>query len=192
MGRPREFDPDAVLDQCMKVFWSKGYEATSLDDLLRETGLARQSLYNGFGGKHALFLAALRRYDEQSDQMLRESFGGNRLVRDALLTFMLGIVERSEERRRRGCFMVNSAVELSPHDPETARLVAAQHRSMERFLQRELEGAKARGEISVEKSPRALARFLVGFLNGLNVVAKVNPDRAALRDMVNVALQALD
>jgi TetR/AcrR family transcriptional repressor of nem operon len=63
---------------------------------------------------------------------------------------------------------------------------------MERFLQRELEGAKARGEISVEKSPRALARFLVGFLNGLNVVAKVNPDRAALRDMVNVALQALD
>jgi TetR/AcrR family transcriptional repressor of nem operon len=192
MGRPREFDPDEVLDQCMKVFWSKGYEATSLDDLLRETGLARQSLYNGFGGKHALFLAALRRYDEQSDQMLRESFEGNRPVRDALLTFMLGIVDRSEERRRRGCFMVNSAVELSPHDPETAKLVAAQHRSMERFLQRELEGAKARGEIPVEKNPRALARFLVGFLNGLNVVAKVNPDRAALRDMVNVALQALD
>jgi TetR/AcrR family transcriptional repressor of nem operon len=192
MGRPREFDPDEVLDQCMKVFWSKGYEATSLDDLLRETGLARQSLYNGFGGKHALFLAALRRYDEQSDLMLRESFGGNRPVRDALLTFMLGIVDRSDERRRRGCFMVNSAVELSPHDPETAKLVAAQHRSMERFLQRELDGAKARGEIPAGKNPRALARFLVGFLNGLNVVAKVNPDRAALRDMVNVALQALD
>jgi TetR/AcrR family transcriptional repressor of nem operon len=192
MGRPREFDPDEVLDQCMKVFWSKGYEATSLDDLLRETGLARQSLYNGFGGKHALFLAALRRYDEQSGQLLRESFERDRPVRDALLTFMLAIVDRSEERRRRGCFMVNSAVELSPHDPETAKLVAAQHRSMERFLQRELEQAKARGEISVEKDPRALARFLVGFLNGLNVVAKVNPDRAALRDMVNVALQALD
>jgi TetR/AcrR family transcriptional repressor of nem operon len=176
----------------MQLFWSKGYEATSLDDLLRRTGLARQSLYNGFGGKHALFLAALRRYEEQSSDMLRESFEGDRTVREALLTFMLAIVDRNEEARRRGCFMVNSAVELSPHDPETAKLVASQHRFMEKFLRQALERAQARKEIAADKDPRALARFLVGFLNGLNVVAKVNPDRAALRDMVKVALQALD
>ena len=192
MGRPREFDPDEVLEESMKLFWTKGYGATSLDDLLRETGLARQSLYNGFGDKHALFLATLRRYDEQAGAMLRGAFEGGHSVREGLKAFMMGIVDRSEEGRKRGCFVVNSAVELSPHDPETAKVVAAQQRFMERFLHRALEQAQEKKEISADKDPQALARFLVGFLNGLNVVAKVNPDRAVLRDMVKVALQALD
>jgi len=192
MGRPRQFDPDEVLGQCVQLFWSKGYGATSLDDLLRETGLARQSLYNGFGGKHALFLAALRRYEEQSGERMRSCFAGAGPVRKALRGFMMGIVDRAGEQRRRGCFMVNSAVELFPHDPETARLVAAQHRFMEKVLRDALERAQERGELSPEKDPRALARFLVAVLHGLNVASKANADRATLQDVVRVALQALD
>lgn len=192
MGRPRQFDPDEVLGKAMRVFWARGYEGTSLDDLLRETGLARQSLYNSFGDKHALFLAALRRYEEQSDERMSAWFAGDGPVREALRSFMLGIVERSGEQRRRGCLMVNSTVELSPHDPETARLVAVQHRVMERILREAFERAQGRGEIPREKDPRALARFVVTVLDGLNVSTKANSDRATLHDVVKVALQALD
>lgn len=192
MGRPRQFDPDEVLGRCMQLFWSRGYEATSLDDLLRETGLGRQSLYNGFGDKHALFLAALRRYDEQSDEAMRSCFAGAGPVREALRGFMMGVADRAGERKRRGCFMVNSAVELSPHDPATAALVAAQHRFMEKVLRDALERAQERGEISAGKEPRALARFLVVVLHGLNVASRANADRATLHDVVKVALQALD
>src|SRR5512141_666494 len=99
MGRPRQFDPDQVLGQAMQLFWSKGYEATSLDDLLAETGLARQSLYNGFGDKHALFLAALRRYDEQSDEVMRACFAEAGPIRASLRGFMLAIADRAGERK---------------------------------------------------------------------------------------------
>ena len=191
MGRPRQFDPDEVLGVAMHLFWVKGYEATSLHDLLAETGLARQSLYNGFGDKHALFLAALRRYHEQSDEAMRACLGGERPIREALRAFMMGVAGRTGTRKRRGCLMVNSTVELAFHDRETARLVGAQHRLMEKVLHDALTQAQRRGELSPEKEPRALARFLVAFLDGLNVATKANADPATLNDMVKVALQAL-
>ncbi len=192
MGRPRQFDPDQVLGQAMRLFWARGYESTSLEDLLAETGLARQSLYDGFGDKHALFLAALRRYDQQTAAHLRECFSGATPIRQAVRSLMLGIADRAGQRKRRGCFMVNSTVERSFHDRETARLVAAQHRLMERLLHDALELARRRGELAAGKQPRALARFLVAFLDGLNVATKAGADRAALHDMVKVALQVLD
>lgn len=192
MARPREFDPDEVLDRCMRLFWSKGYQATSLDDLLRETGLARQSLYGAFGGKHALFLAALRRYRERMAAMVSERFGGGVAPREALREFLLSIAEAPRERTRDGCFIVNSAVELAPRDPEAAEIVAAQNRHLERVFRSALERAREQGELPRGKDPRAVARFLLGFVNGLHVVAKAGADRATLRDMVKVALQALD
>jgi TetR/AcrR family transcriptional regulator, transcriptional repressor for nem operon len=190
VARTREFDEDQVLDAAMQVFWRKGYEATSLSDLLKATGLARQSLYNAFGDKRALFLAALRRYASLG-------VGG---FADALKTGPVrGAVRRvfenglRGENRDCGCFLVNSTSELLPRDAEVGRIAVSALAGQERALVEALRRGVREGELRL--SPKRIeqtARFLVSTLQGLRVMVKAMPDSPALRDTVAVALRAID
>jgi len=192
VARTKEFDRDQALDKAMNLFWRCGYEATSLDALLKTMGIARQSLYDTFGDKHALFLAALERYMARRDGATSSALDSAHSAKRAIREIFMAIVSESTADKKRGCFGVNSALELAPHDTDVARLIVIRQRSVEEAFFRALERAREQGEISPKKDTRALARFLLAALQGLRVSAKADPHSPALVDIAEVALQTLD
>ena len=192
MARTKEFDRESALDKAMNLFWSKGYEATSMAELLETMGIGRQSLYDTFGDKHDLFLAALSRYEELTGTPLRTCFDTAESVRGAFRDLFMRFVRETEVEQRRGCFMVNTAAELSALDPKAAKAVQASQRGLEALFFKALRRAHESGELPASKDPRALARFLVGALQGLRLAAKADPGSPALRDIARITLAALD
>src|SRR5262249_46392825 len=141
-----EFDREQVLDAALQTFWRKGYEATSLTDLLRATGLARQSLYNAFGDKRALFLACLRRYADVQMGRVSEALARGP-VRSAIRGLFAAVVQ--EGSLGCGCFLVNAAAELLPRDGEVRRLVGSAVRRQEQALAEALRRGVREGELSL-------------------------------------------
>jgi TetR/AcrR family transcriptional repressor of nem operon len=190
LPRTREFDQEQVLEAALQAFWQKGYEATSLTDLLEATGLARQSLYNAFGDKRALFLASLRRYADVGIGRLAEALEGGsvRAAIRAVFEDALHCVQRNQ-----GCFLVNASTELLPRDGEVGRLVASTMARQERAFADALRRGVREGELHL--TPRRIeqtARFLVAALQGLRVMVKATPGSPALQDVVAVALRGID
>ena len=190
MPRTKEFEPGEALDAAMQLFWCKGYEATSIRDLLDGMGIGYGSLYNTFGDKHALFLASLDRFRELRtswiDEVLEDS--GLSGIEEVFRRTVDGLVSFEP---RRGCLLANTAVELGPHDAEVAAKISRYVRHTEAVFERAVIRAQEAGEIPVDRDPRALARFLVNALHGLRVLARVGTDRAVLEDAVHVALDVL-
>lgn len=190
MARTPEFDREQVLDAALQTFWRKGYEATTLPDLLEATGLARQSLYNSFGDKRALFLASLRRYVDREQGRMTELLQRGP-VRAAIRKLFDEVL--SGAQRECGCFLVNSAAELLPRDGEVGRLVASAMGRQERALTEALRRGVRKGELHL--SPKRIeqtARFLMGALQGLPMMVKAMPDSPVLRDVVAVAIRVID
>jgi len=193
MGRHKEFDREVVLDRALETFWSQGYEATSIQDLVERMGINRASLYGTFGDKQALFLAALERYEHVVSRKLLDVLDGPGSGKEAIRTFFLTKICYATARDRpKGCLMTNSAVERSGHDPQTAARVAAGLSRVEEAFYRALVRARRAGEIDERHDLRALARFLMTCAQGLTVVSKVCPDPLLLRQVVHVTLAALD
>jgi TetR/AcrR family transcriptional regulator, transcriptional repressor for nem operon len=189
MARPRQFDPDEVIDRSMHEFWERGYRDTSVNDLVRATGVRPGSLYNAFpGGKRGMFLETLHRY---SELVVPEKLGalerpGAGLVE--LRAYFDGLVrDLSTPEGRVGCLMVNSAVELAAEDSEVGELVRGHMARLERNAERALRNAKRRGEISAHVNPRAKATQLMATGMGLMVVGKTDPGRKVLQTIVNGA-----
>src|SRR6266852_3503577 len=125
VGRPKEFEHDVVLDRAMHVFWSRGYEATSIQLLVDRMGIQRGSLYDTFGDKRALFFAAITHYDRVVTARLLAALDAAS-GKDAIRRFFRLKVELAlEPRRPRGCLVTNSAAELASRDRGTATKVGA-------------------------------------------------------------------
>ena len=123
-GRPREFDPDVVIERAMNVFWSNGYHGTSMADLLKATKLSRGSLYAAFGDKHGLFLYALERYSEESLKRFDNELDPRHDAVAGLRTCLAGYVTRhTGANGKRGCLVVATAMELVSHDAEVERRI---------------------------------------------------------------------
>lgn len=191
MGRPCEFDEDEALDRAMRAFWEGGYDATSLEQLQAATGMGRQSLYNAFGDKRALFLRCLERYHARGLGRLREQLGEPPLRR-AVAGLFEYVATRADKEKRAGCLQVNTAMELAARDVEVGDLVARFQRDLEAVFTEALEAARRRGELSPRFDCRATGRFLVGTFLGLLVLAKGDPRSEAPADVAKVALRALD
>ena len=192
MGRHREFDRETVLDRAMEAFWSRGYEATSVQELLDEMGINRGSFYDTFGDKHSLFLAAIDRYHGNVLAATRARLEAPGSARDAIVRAIGEIAACAlGDARRRGCFVTNSAVELAPHCRETAARVAACYAQTEEAFHDAIVRAQRAGEIDGERDARSLARFITCGLQGLLVVSKVNPDPAAQADVIRVMVSTL-
>jgi TetR/AcrR family transcriptional regulator, transcriptional repressor for nem operon len=193
MARPREFDVDTALERAMQAFWAKGYEATSLDDLCVATGLSRSSLYAAFGGKRALLLRSLDRYEEQGIARIRAALNRPVPVQDALRGFVGDLIECIVAGPGRiGCFIGNCAAELARQDRITAARVRRSLGRIEAVFQEGFARAQARGELSADADTGALARYLVAGIQGLRLVGKANPDRAALESIAGLMLGCLD
>jgi TetR/AcrR family transcriptional repressor of nem operon len=193
MARPREFDPENVLDRVMQVFWAKGYEATSLDDLCDATGLSRSSLYGAFGDKRQLLLQSLDYYIDRGTSRIAAALSRPIPVREALAGLLGELVDTIVAGPgRRGCFIGNCAAEVARHDRQAMTRVQRALLRNETLFREALETAQGRGELSASADPQALARFLTSALQGLRLVGKANPDRAVLTDIASVILRCLD
>jgi TetR/AcrR family transcriptional repressor of nem operon len=192
VARPREFDEDTVLDRAVQCFWNRGYEATSVRDLIDETGLTGASLYNAFGGKRALYQRALDHYVNRSvAERIRQCDALP--PREAIGAFFADILERSlNDRRRKGCMLVNAALEVAPHDRGFQKIVAKVLSQIEGFFLEQLKAGQADGSITMSMPAEVLARHLLGVLMGVRVLARVRPERELLEGAVGPALAVLD
>jgi TetR/AcrR family transcriptional regulator, transcriptional repressor for nem operon len=191
MARPREFDEGAVLDAAVLCFWKRGYEATSVRDLVARTGITAASLYNAFGDKRALYRKAFDHYVEASvaDRIRRcEALP----PRDAIEAFFGDIVKRSlNDRERKGCMLVNAALDVAPHDPAFRKVVAEVLIGIEAFFLARVRAGQADGTIMRSLSAETLSQHLLGVLMGIRVLARVRPERALLEGVAEPALALL-
>ncbi|WP_217239841.1 TetR/AcrR family transcriptional regulator [Streptomyces sp. AC555_RSS877] len=194
MARTKEFDPEAALQSALELFWRRGFEATSMSDLVEHLGIGRASIYATFGNKHELYLKALDRY---------ERAGLTRIVRELsqpgpALPAVRAVVRRyaaesaAEDLRLLGCMVTNTATELAPHDPAAARQVERNWDQLETVLHTALVRAQAQGELPAGRDPLTLARMLLVLLQGLRVTGKASSDPARVRDAAEQALTLLD
>ena len=193
VGRSKEFDRDVVLDRAMHVFWSRGYEAASIEHLVGRMGIQRGSLYDTFGDKRALFFATIDHYDRLVTAKLLAALKGPGSGKDAIQQFFRLKVDLSlAPGRPRGCLVTNSAAELASRDRGTALRVGAILAKIEAAFYGAVVRAQKAREIDPARDARALARFLTSSAQGLSVMAKVSPDRAVLADIAKVTLAALE
>jgi TetR/AcrR family transcriptional regulator, transcriptional repressor for nem operon len=193
MARPRQYDPDDVLERSMREFWSRGYRETSVDDLVTATGLQPGSLYNAFpDGKRGLFLKALERYSKLvvPQKMGELESAGAGLAE--LRAYFDGLVDDlTTPQGRMGCLMVNSTVELAAEDSEVGAIVRNHMQRLERNAQRALENARRRGQVPAGVDPRTKAAQLMATGMGLMVVGKTDPGRKTLETIVDAAFADL-
>lgn len=193
IGRPLEFDPDAALDAAMQIFWAKGFEATSMQDLLAAMNLSKSSLYQAFGGKQALFRRCVIRYADQFSEVLRNGLAGapsgRRFIEDFLLSVLADI--RGQDTRR-GCLVMNTASEFAQEDPDIARDVTDSIARFQTVLQAAVERAQREGDIAADRDARTLAAYLVSSMSGLKTQAKAGADAKTLKGIVATVLRALD
>ncbi|MDD5371462.1 MAG: TetR/AcrR family transcriptional regulator [Anaerolineaceae bacterium] len=193
MARPQEFDTTEALRSAMHVFWSKGYEAALLEDILAATGLSKSSLYATFGDKRDLFLAAFDTYRQERMLYLHQILNNPQPARQCIETFFRqGVAHSQDKMRACGCMVANEAVELAPHDADIQRLVAEDFQAVEDLFTQAIQRGLADGSITSRHEPRRVACFLVVGLQGLQVMARAKSDRARLDDAVTVMLAALD
>lgn len=193
MARTKEFDPEVALDAALDLFWQRGYEATSMADLVDHLGIARASIYGTFGSKRELYLKALDRYLQTRDPDLVEVLSQPGPALPAVRAVVEAYArESARDPLRRGCFLVNTAIELLPSDSLAARRVESSWNTLETALTSALMRARAQGELAADRDPRALARFLLVVMQGMRVMGKGHPDSARLRDAAERALAALD
>jgi TetR/AcrR family transcriptional regulator, transcriptional repressor for nem operon len=192
MGRPKEFDTDVACDAALGLFWRLGYEATSVNDLVAELGIAKASLYATFGTKHELYLTALKRYIERSNTRVMADLTSAGQALPAVRGLVHRYVDEAlADNGRIGCLVVNAAMELLPRDAEVGLLVERTWETLEAALTLALTMARAQGDLPDGHDPAGLARFLLTFLQGLRVVGKGTDAEQRLRDAAEVALTVL-
>lgn len=188
----KEFDVDEALESAMKVFWAKGYEATSISDLVEAMQINKGSLYNAFGSKKALFERALLKYDsDNSRSALRqlESIDDPIL---AIRTFFDGLIAESEtDSERKGCLLVNTALELPNHEGDVSDMVTSGLNEVEQFLERMVRRAQERGKVSADLNPGDVAKSLFAQAVGLRVLARGVFDKNSLNAVRSQALEQI-
>jgi TetR/AcrR family transcriptional regulator, transcriptional repressor for nem operon len=193
VARTKAFDRDAVLEKAMYSFWQRGYEATSMQDLVDAMGINRQSLYDTFGDKHELYLQTLEHYRCSEATTFLTPLGESKPLRQRLeKMFDLIIEEAVSDKDRKGCFIANATLELASQDKAVCGFVAQNFENSVKKFEQVLSAAKTKGELGADKNVKALAVFIVNTIGGLRVTAKVSLDKAILKSIVKTTLAAFE
>lgn len=193
MARLREFDEDRALDAAVDCFWNRGYEATSVRDLAREMGIGGASLYNAFGGKRALFERVLERYANRSTRERIARLEAGHRPREAIRAFLAEVIDRSlKDPDCKGCLLVNSALDVAPHDAELGRVVTSYLEEIRAFFRRNVEAGIEAGETPRGTDAEALSIHLLGVLMGMRVLSRTGARRRTLEAVVQPALDLLE
>jgi TetR/AcrR family transcriptional regulator, transcriptional repressor for nem operon len=192
MARTKEFDTGEALDKAIHLFWDKGYNGCSMQDVVDGLGLSRSSIYETFGDKRQLFLEALKKYQREGIESLELAVNAAPDIRQAIrMLFESAIPEKLSDPLQKGCFLINSVIELAAQDPEIAAIVDANRRDTEDILAKAIRKGQRNGQISTTLEARAVARFFYTNLSGIRVTAKTGADRKTLEDIIKVALSVL-
>ena len=191
MARPKEFDEATALDVAMQCFWDRGFETTSVRELSDQMGITQTSLYNTFGDKRALYTRSLEHYLTQSIRERLKRLEGLAPVA-AIEAFFMEIVERSiADKALRGCMLVNTGLEVAPHDPEFRKMVVREFSFIEDFFRCRIEEGQSRGELRADVPAAGLAKMLLSLVLGMRVLARSRPQRAVLEGAARAALAVL-
>lgn len=189
MAGKKTFQPELVLEKVMGLFWQQGYEGSSIEDLVQCTGLGRGSLYDTFGDKHALYLAALKRYmTTYQGQIAALQDQSGPLYEILERFFQTSIDLLLSDPARRGCFLVNASLEMAPQDPGINALTQSALQEMEEGFYRLLIKAQVAGKLAWTCDPHQFAHFLLGTLVSIRVMARARQDRRVLEDMAKTAI----
>lgn len=192
MARLKAFDPDEALERAMELFWRDGYDGTSLSALLEHMGISRQSLYDTFGDKRSLYLAALDRYEGAFTELIDRHLGGGDAGVLALVAFGQSFLATLIHPDERGvCMMAAAAIDLGHRDDAVAARVKAHFAGLEAALTATLANAQHRGEVEPSIEPAGAARMLVAVLCGLGAMRRAGAGRTALRRTIEGAIGAL-
>jgi TetR/AcrR family transcriptional repressor of nem operon len=191
MARTREFDTEAAVSRAMELFWTRGYEATSVRDLTQHLGIGQGSLYAAFGDKDGLYRAALEHCRTTRAAAALRSLEQEADARAAIRALRRERIRVAVEHGGQGRLAVNAVCERLPEDAATRRTVRDMQDASREALTEVLRTAMERGEIAARHDPHTLAAFLVTFLNGLLVSSKITPDAPALEPLVELALTTL-
>lgn len=193
MARTKDFDESEVLAKAIKLFWQKGYNGTSMQDLVDGLGISRSSIYDTFGDKHQLYLKALSTYRQTQvavrDGILNAPVEAKIAIRQLM---DLTIDQMMRDKQHKGCFLVNSAVETAPHDKEASAIVCQNDQQVENAFYEVIKRGQSNGEIASKQDPRALARFLFNNIVGIQVTGKSVTDKAAFDDIISLTMSVLD
>jgi TetR/AcrR family transcriptional regulator, transcriptional repressor for nem operon len=169
----KDFDEDVVIDRATKVFWAKGYEATSISDLVEAMQINKGSLYNAFDSKAALFTRALLKYDLENRQAAMEQLEALDSPLQAIKALFDSLVkESSADKERKGCLLVNTALDLPNQPPEIQRIVSSALLDFENFFKRVVKLGQKRGDFASDLDPKETAQWLVSQVVGLRVLAR--------------------
>jgi TetR/AcrR family transcriptional repressor of nem operon len=191
MARSKAFDQDTALQGAMEVFQAKGFEATSIQDLVDHLGVSRQSLYDTFGDKQALYMACLERYRHAAGQPFAELLGGPLPLRKALGALFNLMLDRLLSPDAKPCLMAHAALERAAGDQETSACVRGNLKQTFGLFEARLRRAQADGELGPAHDPAALARYLQNSLHGLQVTARAGASREDLEGIIRVTLSVL-
>jgi TetR/AcrR family transcriptional regulator, transcriptional repressor for nem operon len=191
-GRPLEFDPDAALDAAMQLFWRRGYENTSMQDLLEAMQLSKSSLYQAFGGKQALFERCMSRYGDYMIGELRDALEAAPSGMDFIRHFLESVLDEARGTcEARGCLVLNTANEFARRDP---RITAAVAEGLGRFhgvMLATVQRAQREGDIGPGRDAVMLANYLVSSMSGLKTLSKAGADEASLHGIIQLVLETL-
>ncbi|WP_264534652.1 TetR/AcrR family transcriptional regulator [Flavobacterium sp. N1736] len=193
MARTKEFNEDQALDKAIEIFWHKGYNGTSAQDLVTHLGLSRSSLYDTFGDKQKLFSQSLQRYQKQSENQVIKLLDESENIKETLHDlFKQAVIESLEDRITKGCFMVNSSVELAMHDEEIAKIVKNNTQVMQDVFTKAVQKGQDAGHISKTADARVLARFIFNNYSGIRVLARTGErDKQVYDDIIKAMFSIL-
>ncbi|QGQ94202.1 TetR/AcrR family transcriptional regulator [Paenibacillus psychroresistens] len=187
MSRQKAFEINEAIDKAIDIFWDKGFEGTSMQDIVEALGLSRSSIYETFGSKKELFLVALDRYEDKGSITAKAIlYNKEGTAKDILLRYFNQIIEDTQFR---SCLMINSSLEMTHHPDVKARVLSSMTESEEGFYQL-LIRAEANGELKGNPNIRYLAQHLVNVRNGITV-STLSFDRQVLDNIVNMSLSFL-
>jgi TetR/AcrR family transcriptional repressor of nem operon len=193
MARTKDFDENEVLNKAICIFWHKGYNGTSMQDLVDGLGISRSSLYDTYGDKHTLYLKALDSYRQSAAIELDKIISGTSSAKNALQQIMEWIINNLlNDKQHKGCFMVNAKVEVAANDPEVNTIVCRSEQQVEDAFYKTIKAGQDKGEITNKQDAHALARFIVNTVNGMRVSAKSKPNKSFFEDIISTTLKVLD
>ncbi len=191
MARSAEFDREAVLDRATMLFWERGYAETSICQLVEATGLKPGSLYAAFESKEGLFLSVLDRYAQLTRARIRAVLAAAADPLSGVEAVLQQLADSDAQEAQRGCLLVNSVLEVGRRNGRVQERIGTHLTKVEAMLCQALDQARAYGLLSPEKSPDALAKFLMATIWGMRVLGATGGQVASARLVVAEAMHAL-
>ena len=193
MARNREFDENDVIEKAVNLFWNKGYNAVSTQDLIDAFGISRSSMYGAYKDKRSLFILALQHYRQTASKGMLDILGSNLSFIETITLLLTQIIKECiTDNQTKGCFIVNTAIELAPHDREILEIIQENRKNIIEALSKAIQLGIDKKELTKNNNAKSLANYFYNLIKGLRVDAKVTKDKLNYQDTIKIALTVLD